>query len=236
MTNEELLPFCDCGCGLRVTKPGNRFRHGHNKSNLGNFKPKPEPKLCGCGCGLYALPGNDYIAGHQNRGRQHSQEIKDRQSEIIKQFNKDHPEAGKIHSEFMKEYYNDPKNIEANRLRSIKQFSDQSARDEMSKIKKQFYIDNPEARSILSEILRNSDIHKAASEKKRGGYDIVKHHYIYDHNDLSKYTIKMTRSEHATLHHNLRALGIKIPHINTGHETADELKLMEYIKKIESEV
>ena len=195
---KELLPFCECGCGGRVTKKGNRFiQHHQNRGRIMsdgqkvqiaktltktkpepqlcecgcgeyakpgdrfiyqhhlrgiNYAPKkltkkkrkpkpeiPEPKLCGCGCGLYALPGNDYIAGHQNRGRQHSQEIKDRQSEIIKQFNKDHPEAGKIHSEFMKEYYNDPKNIEANRLRAIKQFSDQSARDEMSRIKSQYY-------------------------------------------------------------------------------------------------
>jgi hypothetical protein len=29
MTKEE-LPFCECGCGLRVTKPGNRFINGHS--------------------------------------------------------------------------------------------------------------------------------------------------------------------------------------------------------------
>ena len=32
MAEEELLPFCECGkCGLRVTKKGNRFIHGHNR-------------------------------------------------------------------------------------------------------------------------------------------------------------------------------------------------------------
>jgi hypothetical protein len=33
--NKSLFPFCECGCGGRVTKKGNRFIHGHNKSMLG---------------------------------------------------------------------------------------------------------------------------------------------------------------------------------------------------------
>lgn len=28
---ESLLPFCECGCGLRVTKPGNRFIYKHGR-------------------------------------------------------------------------------------------------------------------------------------------------------------------------------------------------------------
>ncbi len=32
--NEE-LKLCECGCGKPVTKPKNRFIHGHNSSNLG---------------------------------------------------------------------------------------------------------------------------------------------------------------------------------------------------------
>ena len=39
----EPLPFCECGkCGLRVTKPGNRFINGHNlqgKNNVGVNNP-----------------------------------------------------------------------------------------------------------------------------------------------------------------------------------------------------
>jgi hypothetical protein len=94
---------------------------------------------------------------------------------------------------------------------------------------------SPETRAAISKAHVESDAAKAESKRQRGGNDICKHHYIYDHNDLSKYTIKMTRKEHTILHNNVRALGIKVPHINTGHETADELKLMEYIKKVESE-
>lgn len=51
-------------------------------------------------------------------------------------------------------------------------------------------------------------------ERQRSGNDIVNHHYIYDHSDLSKYTMKMTRSAHFRLHNNMRKAGIKVPHIN----------------------
>ena len=46
------------------------------------------------------------------------------------------------------------------------------------------------------------------------GQLLVKHHYIYDHNDLSKYTTEMTRSRHSRLHMLMRKAGIIIPHIN----------------------
>lgn len=44
--------------------------------------------------------------------------------------------------------------------------------------------------------------------------DIVRHHYIYDHSDLSKNTIEMTRSDHSKLHALFRKLGYIVPHIN----------------------
>lgn len=88
-------------------------------------------------------------------------------------------------------------------------------------------------RSNISKAIKNSELAKAAQKRQIGGYDIIEHHSIYDHNDLSKYTMKMTRSQHAALHNQMRGLNVKVPHINTGHETSDELKLMEYIKKIE---
>lgn len=33
---EEKLPLCECGCGLRVTKHGNRFIHGHHRRGISN--------------------------------------------------------------------------------------------------------------------------------------------------------------------------------------------------------
>lgn len=80
----EELPLCECGCGLRVTKLGNRFIHGHylrgkkfskktiiereKKRKENKSKPIPERKLCKCGCGELAEPRNDYIHGHNMKG------------------------------------------------------------------------------------------------------------------------------------------------------------------------
>jgi hypothetical protein len=51
-------------------------------------------------------------------------------------------------------------------------------------------------------------------ERQRGGYDLVIHHYIYDHSDLSLNTVQMTRSSHTSLHMLLKKLGYKVPYIN----------------------
>lgn len=51
-------------------------------------------------------------------------------------------------------------------------------------------------------------------ENMRCGNDICEHHYIYDHADLSKNTVGMTRSDHSKLHHLLKRLGYIVPHIN----------------------
>lgn len=105
-------------------------------------------------------------------------------------------------------------------------------RIKMGKIRTQYYIDNPDAINKMINS-KNSEINNG---NMRGGNDIVKHHFIYDHSDLSKYIMKITRKEHSKLHRNMYLLGLKLPHINTGHENEEELKLMEYIKKIEIEV
>ena len=43
---------------------------------------------------------------------------------------------------------------------------------------------------------------------------LIKHHYIYDHNDLTKYTMLITRKQHGRIHANMKKMGIKVPHIN----------------------
>ena len=93
------LPLCECGCGGRVSKVGNRFINGHNKGFLGKThsqeskekmlesrettKPIPDPKLCKCGCGELAEPGNDYIWGHNRQGKEMSIGTRKRISEIV---------------------------------------------------------------------------------------------------------------------------------------------------------
>jgi len=83
---------------------------------------------------------------------------------------------------------------------------------------KQYFIDNPEAGLEHSEIMKNSNAVKAEAERQRGGNDIVKHHYIYDHFDLSLNTVEMTRSNHSKLHRLFQILGYIVPHINIKEE------------------
>lgn len=95
MTKGE-LPFCECGCGLRVTKVGNRFINHHCRRGIKhsqetkdkmselklNPRPKPEPQLCECGCGQrVSKPGNRWIKGHAWKGKTHTNKSKIKLSE-----------------------------------------------------------------------------------------------------------------------------------------------------------
>lgn len=53
-----------------------------------------------------------------------------------------------------------------------------------------------------------------AHDTMRGGNDIVNHHYLYDHSDLSLNIIGITRSDHMRLHKLLQKLKYIVPHIN----------------------
>lgn len=68
---------------------------------------------------------------------------------------------------------------------------------------------SPEHSAAIKKGMENSDANKAQIENMRGGLDLVTHHYIYDESDLSKYTVKMTRSDHTKLHHLLKNSVIK---------------------------
>lgn len=73
---------------------------------------------------------------------------------------------------------------------------------------------SPEHRTAISKGHRNSEAVKTHNDAMIGGKDIVYHHYIYDHNDLKKYTMKMTRARHGRIHKLMEKAGIKVPHIN----------------------
>lgn len=190
---EELLPFCECGCGQRVVRKGNKFIQHHqrrgkhhsqetkDKISQVKTKPKPEPQLCECGCGELALPGNGYIWGHNSRGKKYTLEQNVANSERQRGI---------------------PKS-EGHRLAISKATKGvpKSFRTTIHNI-------------TISKSLKNSEAAKAQSDKMRGGNDICEHHYIYDHSDLSKYTMKMTRSKHTYIHNLMRKAGIVVPHIN----------------------
>jgi hypothetical protein len=113
---------------------------------------------------------------------------------------------------------NTPEMKKSNSDRVTKHHSNPEYRKEQSNKLIQYYINNPEKRKEISKIRKNSKAVKIVNEKRfekqRGGEDLVRHHYIYDHNDLSKYTTLMTRSKHTQLHQSFRKCGIFIPHIN----------------------
>ena len=58
-------------------------------------------------------------------------------------------------------------------------------------------------------------------ENMRGGHDICKHHFIYDHNNPENHTIEITRSEHSAHHQWMKRNGLEVPHMNVTEENKD---------------
>ena len=67
--------------------------------------------------------------------------------------------------------------------------------------------------------------HHSEETKKKMSKAIVNHHYIYDFNDLSKYTIPVTTSEHVTIHNNLRRVRLEVPCINILKSDSEKAQL-----------
>ena len=195
MTNRKLpkLPLCECGCGKPVVKKGNRFIRGHSGGRGSKITPKSEPKLCECGCGKLANHGCDYILGHSNRDREFSSEWKDNLSKA---------------SSGVPNTLAHNKAISEGKLGTTRPpFSDKwkkASGEGVAKIRKE-----------------RPEIWDAAREKQRGGYDIVKHHFIYDHNNPKNHTVEITRSQHTGHHNWMRRNGLEVPHVNVTEENKD---------------
>lgn len=159
MMTEE-LQFCDCGCGLRVTKVGNRFINGHNRRGVSNT-PEHNDAISTARKGIQLPP--------------RTPEMNATMSEILK-----NSEAAK------------------------------SANDARRGV--------PLSPERIAAIIKGQE-EAGVYEAQRGGNDLVTHHYIYDHLDLQLNTVKMTRSDHTSLHNVLRGLSYKVPHINTKEES-----------------
>ena len=126
----------------------------------------------------------------------------------------DHPECLDEHLRRMKEYWADHEHRKENSERRIAYFKKHpEARVEVSKKTIEQWSD-PEVRDGMSRKM----IEYYEDPEHCGENDIVGHHMIYDHSDLSKHTMKMTRSLHGRLHALFRKFGIEIPHINVKEE------------------
>ena len=159
-----------------------------------------EIKLCKCGCGgeIIEKPWHkydgtpDYIRGHNIRDRDQTGE----NNYMFGKTGDKHPFYGKHHTDEVKELLRE--------LHTGIKTSDET------KVKQR-------KGNLLAQI-NDPTINQRRSDKMKGGNDIVGHHMIYDHSDLTKNIMPMTRSMHARLHHLFRKHGIEIPHINIKEE------------------
>lgn len=189
---EELFQFCECGeCGLRVERKGNR-----------------------------------YINGHQNRGKHHTpaqltaDKAKRGAPRSAAQLAADEAKLGKSHTT--------PAQIAADKAKSEKQLGvPHTSEAQIAADKAKVGISRPwEVGVAISAAklgvprtsLAQIEVDKTRIERQLGGHDIVKHHYLYDHSDLSLNTVQMSRSDHGKLHRLLQILRYIIPHINMKEE------------------
>lgn len=151
--------------------------------------------LCECGCGQEVKPGNRFINGHNWKGVTKSPEHRNALSITHKGI---------------------PKSSEHCAALSIahKGVSLSSEHCAAISVGLTGHPVSEETRDALSIAHKNSDKSKSASEKYRGGNDIVNHHYIYDHDNLALNTVRMSRSDHTSLHRLFQKLGYDVPHIN----------------------
>lgn len=160
-----------------------------------------ELPFCECGeCGLRVTKkGNRFIRGHNMRGKSHTPE-----------------RCAKI-SKAMKGIPNTPEHNAA--MSAAKKGIPHTTIAQLAADEAKRRIPRPpEVCAAISTGCINSDAIKANADRMRGGEDLVEHHYIYDHDDLSLNIVQMTRSDHSRLHKLLKKLGIKVPHINVKVE------------------
>ena len=153
--------------------------------------------LCECGCGqetaVFRGKSRRFISGHNRRGEHQTDKAK--QMMRISKLGDKNPMYGKTG--------------EDHHFFGKKHTSESNLKNRMSHLGIALTMDHIE--KIKVKVIR---FYNALEDTR---CQPVYHHYIYDHNDLSKYRIEMTQHSHSKLHWMLRKAGIKIPHINTNN-------------------
>lgn len=164
-----------------------------------------ELPFCKCGCGKKVTKfGNLFILGHNGRGEKLSQKTCDKISEGML-----NSEAVKVKNERQRGVPHTTKRRTAISEGMLNSDDVKAAAEKRCGIPK-----SPEQRAAISESSLNSNAVKANCKRMRGGNDLVNHHYLYDHSDLSLNTVQMIRSDHTSLHNLFRKIGYVVPHIN----------------------
>lgn len=163
--------------------------------------------LCECGCGREVKPGNRFINYHQNRGENNPAKLpgvgeKISKSKLGISRSPEHCDA------ISRAKLGIPNSPEHNAALSAASRNSEAAKNAAER-----RCGIPRTLEHIAAI-KNGMEESGAIDKMRGGHDIVNHHYIYDHSDLSKYTMKMTRSRHQRLHRLMQISGTIVPHIN----------------------
>lgn len=196
------MSLCECGCGEEV-KPGRRFIWGHNRRDKYNSLEHNvkisegrlnSDKVKSANEAMRGVPLSPAHCVSISEGRLNSDAVKAANKRMCGVTRT--PEACA--------------NMSAWQLGVPHTTAAQLAADEA----KRGVSRSPEVCVATREGQIKSGMFERMAEKFRGGNDIVNHHYIYDESDMSKYTIKMTRSHHTWLHNIFRKFGYIVPHIN----------------------
>lgn len=127
----------------------------------------------------------------------------------------ENPEHRKDQSIIKTIYYKDPKHREEASKSRIEYFKDPKNGENHSKLLIEYHKNHP---GVIS----------AQHESQRGGNDILKHHFIYDHNNPDQHTVEITRSEHTSHHWWMKRNGLEVPHYNVTEDNKDIFKCRRY--------
>lgn len=106
-----------------------------------------------------------------------TQEAREKHSEMLIQFNKDNPDAGKEHSERMKIYHEEHPEIgQKHSERMMQLLTTEDAREKCVAPLKQFHLDNPDARKEQGERRTQHFVDNPDAGKKLG--ESIAKHYI----------------------------------------------------------
>lgn len=177
------MPLCECGCGERVTKKGNRFIHNHHRRGA-----------------KHTVETRELMSSVQ-KDLWDDQYMRDAQSVRRKRYNLDHPEAIEANRlRGIAQFATQESRDEMSRIKK-QWFIDNPEEIEACSTRMINIWDDPEYRQMMSEIRLNSVSAQFVYDMQRGGNDICWHHVAYDFGDPDALRVRITRKHHSSIHH-----------------------------------